>query len=66
VYHHLHDVDNLTPEELLNDILPNFEKRLNEAEAQKKQDRRDALDNASKYAQKQDQQEADDLLNNLG
>jgi len=55
-------IDNLTPEELFNNILPNFEKRLNEGEMLRVQKRQRALEDANQYAYQQDQQDADRLL----
>jgi len=55
-------IDNITPEELLNNFLPKFEKRLNEWEELKKQQRQKAIEDANQYAYQQDQQDADRLL----
>ena len=55
-------IENLSPEQILNEILPNFEKRLNEAENYKKQEINKKIKEASKYAEAQEQKEADDLL----
>ena len=55
-------IDNITPEELINKILPNFEKRINEGEIMRAQSRQKALEDANQYAYQQDQQDADRLL----
>lgn len=65
-------IDNLTPEELINDVLPNFENRLDEAYKDKdqsiereRQERDEQIKMAWSYAQVQDQKKADDLLKSL-
>ena len=55
-------VYNITPEELVNDILPNFEKRLIEANEYQKQKRQRAVRDGNQYAYEQDQQDAYWLL----
>ena len=55
-------VEDVTPEELLDKILPNFEKRLNEWETLKAQERQRSIEDANQYAYQQDQQDANRLL----
>lgn len=55
-------IDNVSSEELLNKILPNFEKRLNEWKMLQSQQRQKALEDADQYAYQQDQQDAYKLL----
>lgn len=55
-------IDNITPEELLNNFLPKIEKRLNEWVELKKQQRQKAIEDANQYAYQQDQQDANKLL----
>lgn len=59
-------VNNLTSQELLNNILPNFERRLNEWETLKAQERQHAIENANQYVYQQDLQDADRLLQKNG
>lgn len=54
------EVDNLTPEELLNDILPNFEKRLKEWKLVEVHQRQRTIEDANQYAY-QYQQDANRL-----
>ena len=56
------DITDITPQELINEVLPKFQKRLNEAKILKAQERQRAFKEVSGYAQAQDQKEADDLL----
>ena len=55
-------IKNLTEEELLNNVLPKFEKRLNEAKNLQRQERQKSINNAGKYAYEKDQNDADKLL----
>lgn len=58
-------VNNLTPEELLNDILPIIEKRIDEAENYQKQKRINKIKKANLLIQSQDEKEADNLLKSV-
>ena len=59
-------IEDVTSDELLNNILPNFEKRLNEWETLRAQERQKALEDSNQYAYQQDQQDADRLLQENG
>lgn len=54
--------ENLSGDELLKNVLPNFEKRLNHAEQQKIQERKKSLNDASKLAYEEDNNDADRLF----
>lgn len=55
-------IDDLTSDELLDDILPLIENRIEEAENHQKQERINKIKKANLLAQAQDQKDADDLL----
>ena len=55
-------IKNLTEEELLNNVLPKFEKRLNEAKNLQRQKRQKSINDAGKYAYEEDQNDANKLL----
>ena len=56
------NLKNLTEKELLNNVLPKFEKRLNEAKNRQRQERQKSINNAGKYAYEKDQNDTDKLL----
>lgn len=58
--------ENLSADELLKNVLPNFEKRLNQAEQQKIQERKKSLNDASKLAYEEDKKDADRLFEENG
>lgn len=55
-------IDDLTTDELLDDILPLIENRIEDAENHQKQERINKIKKANLLAQSQDQKDADDLL----
>jgi hypothetical protein len=55
-------LNNLSIDELLNKILPNFKRRLNEWKRILSQQRKKAIKDANQYAYQQDQQSAYNLL----
>lgn len=57
-------VRQLTPTEVINEVLPRFEKRLQEAKKIKERDRKKSLNDAGKYAYQKDQSEAEQLIDN--
>ena len=59
-------IDDLTPDELLDDILPLIESRIEEAENHQQQERINKIKKANLLAQSQDQEDADNLLKWLG
>ena len=55
-------IEDITPEEFINDVLPNFERRINESKIYKHKKRQQEVENASQIAEVQEREANEDMM----